>query len=292
MLLSEQPEIPPMHRISHTLAVALLAAMFSSSLAKEASAPPKVAANNSVQLKTMVGKTITVHGKVSRANTSRSGNHFLNFYASDFSVVCFKRDATKFKDGGPAKTYQDKEVQITGKLELYQGKPQIKLRTPSQISLANTARATNGNTSKTSSLPDSQDEKDRKGSFKLKQIGETTWLSPAGLRYAGRDPEGLTRVEHVLRHAKDQPQRAGSHGVFDGDKNQALATIDEAWKLAKAKRIKPNTERDRSSYLVPMGKRVGYLGGQSGRSRGNPALKRVFIVVETDTSNVVTAFPR
>ena len=126
----------------------------------------------------------------------------------------------------------------------------------------------------------------------LKKIGTNTWLSPAGLKYQGRDPEGLTRVEHVLRHARDIPGRDGPHGVFDGGEDRVFAVIDEGWRLAQEKRIRPDVERDRSVYLIPMGRRIGYLGGQTGASRGKPPLSRLFLVIETRTKSVVTAFPR
>ena len=248
--------------------------------AKEAK-PTTVAANNTTQLRRSVGQQVIVRGKVSRTAKSRSGHHFLNFYSSEFTVVCFKEDVRRFAGGGPANIYRNKEVQVSGKLELFKNKPQIKLRRPQQIQLA---RADNKTTSSGGEQPQPE--------FKLKQIGETSWVSPAGVRYIGLDPQGLTRVEHVLRHSRDEPKRAGSHGVFDGGKHGTLASIDAAWKLAQTKGIKPRREGNRSSLLVPMGKRVGYLGGQAGAARGKPPLNKVFIVIKTGTSELITAFPR
>jgi hypothetical protein len=271
-------------------AVCLSTIVIAPACAQKAAATPRVAANNSAQLRKLVGKTVTVYGKVSRAATSRSGHHFLNFYATDFSAVCFQEDVDKFKGGGPAKKYADKEIEVTGRLELYRGKPQIKLRTPDQISLVKAD--TQPTKPDDASTADAQSGQGKELGFPLKQIDELTWLSPAGLRFKGKDPEGLTRVEHVLRHAQDQPKRAGPHGVFDGGKDRALATIDEAWKKVKTQRIRPKQESGRSSYVVPMGKRVGYLGGRLGKSRRNPPLTRVFIVVKSGTSDIVTAFPR
>jgi len=127
---------------------------------------------------------------------------------------------------------------------------------------------------------------------RLKQIGPDVWVSPAGLRYAGRDPQGRTRVEHVLRHARDIPERNGPHGVFDGGPERVFAVIDEGWRVAQRKHIRPEIERDRSTYLIPMGRRIGYLGGRTGAQRGHPPLSKLFLVIETKTKNVVTAFPR
>jgi hypothetical protein len=126
----------------------------------------------------------------------------------------------------------------------------------------------------------------------LKKIGPDAWISPAGLKYQGRDPEGRTRVDHVLRHARDIPDRDGSHGVFDGGPNAVFGVIDEAWRNVEKTKLRPTLEGDRSLYTVPMGRRVGYLGGSAGASRGHPPLTRIFLVIETGTKNVVTAFPR
>ena len=117
-------------------------------------------------------------------------------------------------------------------------------------------------------------------------------MSPAGLRYQGRDPQQLTRVEHIMRHVRDQPNRDGPHGVFDGGKGIAFAVIDEAWALAQKKKLSPKREGDRSSYTIRMNRRVGYLGGTVGKAKGHPPLDRVFIVFETGTKNIITAFPR
>ena len=215
------------------LAIALLT-VATESLGEQAK-PIRVAVNNTAQLSKLVGQQVTAHGKVSRATKSKGGHHFLNFYSSNLAVVCFKEDAAKFSGGGPATLFRDKEVEVTGKLELYKGKPQIKLRLPKQIQLAkaSTVKQTD---------PSSASQASPTKKFELKQIGKSTWLSPSGLKYKGLDAQGLTRVEHVLRHAKDQPNRAGSHGVFDGDDDQALAVVDEAWKLAKRRKSNPRTK--------------------------------------------------
>lgn len=99
-------------------------------------------------------------------------------------------------------------------------------------------------------------------------------------------------MQHVLRHARDIPDREGSHGVFDGGEETVFAVIDEAWQTVQRKRIPPRVEGARSVYLVPMGRRIGYLGGRLGQERGHPPLDRLSLVVESGTRNIVTAFPR
>jgi hypothetical protein len=243
--------------------------------------PVRIKANNVVQLNEQVGREVTVYGRVVRTSTSsRSRHQFLNFYDDAVSVICFAEDVGNFEGGGPASLFKDKDVEITGRLERYRDKLQIKLRTPSQIRIVSRSSSTTAPANPTTP------------SVELKKIGPDTWLSPAGLRYQGRDPEGLTRVEHVLRHARDMPSRDGPHGVFDGGEARVFAVIDEGWRLAQEKRIRPDVERDRSVYLIPMGRRIGYLGGRTGASRGKPPLSRLFLVMETRTRSVVTAFPR
>jgi hypothetical protein len=233
-------------------------------------------ASNQRVLQASIGREVTVTGEVARAAKSQSGIHFLNLENSSLSIVCFRDDAQKFADGSPSDQFRDHDIEIRGKLEQYKGKLQIKLVDPSQIRIIEDA-------SPGSTQPEG---------IVLKEIGRNTWLSPAGLRYAGRDPQGLTRKEHIERHVKDDPDRDGSHGVFDGGSAVAFAVIDEAWQRAEKTNLRATKEGDRSSLLVPMGRRVGYLGGRTGNARQHPALKRVFIVFETGTKNVVTAFPR
>lgn len=235
----------------------------------------RVKATNTVELRQLVGQEVTAYGKVESTGKSSSGHQFLNFYGKQLSVFCGKDDVAKFKGGKPADRYKTKEIEVTGKLSLFKGKLQLKLTTPDNIRL----------------LEDTGGDSPAK-TVELKQVGREAWMSPAGLRYQGHDPAGLTRVEHIGRHTRDIPDRDGPHGVFDGGQEVAFAVIDEAWELAEKKKLRPNVEGDRSSYLVRMNRRVGYLGGKTGKQRGNPPLDRVFIVFETDSKNIVTAFPR
>jgi hypothetical protein len=249
-------------------------------LGDEATQPPRVKATNVVQLRELVGKKVAVYGRVVRTSTSsRSKHQFLNFSGETLSVICFSEDVGKFQGGGPAHLFRERDVEITGTVELYRGKLQIKLREPSQIKLAGSR----------SPPPEPAGESEI---VELKKIGKDAWLSPAGLRYEGRDPDGRTRVEHVLRHARDIPSRDGPHGVFNGGPDRVFAVIDEAWRRAQRDRIRPEIERDRSLYTIPMGRRIGYLGGRAGAQRGHPPLSNLFLVIETRTKNVITAFPR
>ncbi|MFM8401202.1 MAG: hypothetical protein ACKOAH_25545, partial [Pirellula sp.] len=66
----------------------------------------------------------------------------------------------------------------------------------------------------------------------LKSIGRDRYESPAGLIYAPGSEEGH-RLAHIARHLEDQPDRPGSHGVFDGDMASFLIAIDDAYKRAR-----------------------------------------------------------
>ncbi len=233
-----------------------------------------IPANMVIKLRANLNKQVTVRGRVASTGQSRSGHQFLNFASSELTAVCYPEHVANFHDGKPAKIYRGKNVELTGKLELYKNKLQIRLRDPAQIRIvtAPTASAAKG--------------------VKLKKIGKETWLSPAGLSYRGRDPAGLTRVEHIARHLKDQPTREGPHGVFDGGSEVAFAVIDEAWRIAQQRRLRPKKEGDRSSYTVSMGRRIGYLGGRKGTARRHPPLTHLLIVFRTGTKEIVTAFPK
>lgn len=236
-----------------------------------------VSAQNVVELRRRVGKTVIVRGTIARTSKAQgSGHHFLNFDGSELTAICFAEDLKNFADGLPAELYRDRTVELTGTLEIYREKLQIKLRDPKQIRIIEESRATaNGPVA----------------SIELKPLGAGGWVSPAGLRYVGRDPAGRTRLDHVRLHMRDAPDRDGSHGVFDGEEGQALAVIDEAWQAAQAGNIKPRLESGRAAYVISLGRRIGYLGGRTGAERNHPAISRVMIVVEEGTSNLVTAYP-
>lgn len=233
-----------------------------------------IPAGNIVTLRENVGQNVTVRGRIDRTGASQSGIQFLNFAHSELTAVCYPEHVGRFTDGKPVDLYRGQNVELMGKVELYRNKLQIRLTDPKQITIL-----------KESDYPAAK-------GVKLKKIGTDVWLSPGGLRYQGRDPAGLTRVEHIERHVKDQPERAGPHGVFDGGSEVAFAVIDEAWQRAEQLKLRADREGSRSSYTVPMPRRIGYLGGRTGAARGKPALDRVFIVFETGTKNIITAFPK
>lgn len=123
----------------------------------------------------------------------------------------------------------------------------------------------------------------------LRPLGGDRYLSPAGLEYGPGGAEGH-RLEHVRRHADDQPNRNGPHGVFDGGMRGALQTIDEAYRSAKSdRRTAARSAAERTVYTINLGRRIGFVGGREGKRRRNPDARRVRLVLEGH--RVITAYP-
>lgn len=84
-----------------------------------------------------IGQTKTVEGTIVYTYVSK-GTIFLDFhypYQGYFYAVIFSSDSGKFPFS-PASFYLNKEVRITGPIQLYKGSPEIIVRTPSQIEVA------------------------------------------------------------------------------------------------------------------------------------------------------------
>jgi DNA/RNA endonuclease YhcR with UshA esterase domain len=81
-----------------------------------------------------VGQQVTVQGTVSSVYTSRGGNTFINFGGSypnqDFTAVIFSEASSSFPNVDPL---QGKQVEVSGVVRLYHGKPEIILRSASQL---------------------------------------------------------------------------------------------------------------------------------------------------------------
>lgn len=243
---------------------------------------PVVDAKNILELRERVGQDLIVSGEVSRIGKSNSGHRFLNFTGNpELSVFISADDLSNFQADLPEKLYEGRFLAVTSRLERFNGKLQLRVRSPDAIKLTEQSRES-----------PARSPQQRPSTIELKSIGSNQWISPAGLRYAGRDAEGNTRRDHVLRHARDIPQRDGPHGVFDGGEELTFAWIDLAWQKIQREKIKPESEPGREVYTVNMGQRVGFLGGRTGARENHPALKRIFLVLQEGTTNVITAFPK
>jgi hypothetical protein len=124
----------------------------------------------------------------------------------------------------------------------------------------------------------------------LVDMGRERYKSPEGLIYGPGSEEGH-RLKHIERHLEDQPNRPGSHGVFEGEMKAFLEAIDDAYARAKkgAKGTKKTNDEDAIVYEASFDKAIGFLGGQEGKRKRNPALKKLRIVVRGES--VITAFP-
>lgn len=82
-----------------------------------------------------VGETATVTGRVDSFHQSGKSNIFLNmggaYPKQAFTAFIPAGSASKFSN---AQQYDGKTVAVTGKIQLYKGKPEIIVNSPSQIS--------------------------------------------------------------------------------------------------------------------------------------------------------------
>jgi hypothetical protein len=82
-----------------------------------------------------IGQAATVEGTISKVFKSRNGNTFLNFggdYPNVTFVVWIPQDAPEAADPNLA-NLEGKKVKILGTIQLYRGKPEIKVSAKEQI---------------------------------------------------------------------------------------------------------------------------------------------------------------
>jgi len=83
------------------------------------------------------GETGCVSGRVLKVFTSKGGNTFLDFcgdyHDCPFSSVIFSSDKRKF---GNLQTLAGRQIEIRGRISVYQGRPEIVIRDPEQIRMA------------------------------------------------------------------------------------------------------------------------------------------------------------
>ena len=200
-----------------------------------------------------------------------------------FKYIDSRRDAAP-QDGGPQGGTA--QVDLSGEIDLdseLAKNDQSKQNSSTKPNLKfQPLKGSKSNSTKPSSNSSS-------GPFLKKQGGKK--VSPAGLVYA------KSRIEHVMRHAQDQPNRNGNHGVFDANsEDDVFRLLDEAYKMIKSKSREVSKDRQRqgeewkAAYTIKMNRRVGFRGGQSGNKAGKPALSRIKLVLAND-DEVVTAYP-
>jgi hypothetical protein len=80
------------------------------------------------------GEVVTVRGLVEKTGKSGgTGMNFLNFPGGEFSAVVFAKSLKAFPAGEPADLLEGKLIEVTGKVQFYDKKPQIVVEKPGQI---------------------------------------------------------------------------------------------------------------------------------------------------------------
>lgn len=124
----------------------------------------------------------------------------------------------------------------------------------------------------------------------LQETGPDVFRSAAGLVYQPGSTDGH-RLHHVMQHARDLPTKK-IHGVFDGDREEILTVIDEAFALTAqgGKDVRDERQGTRRVVTVRLNRRIGYVGGEVGKQDGYPECRCVRIVLEGD-NEVISAYP-
>ena len=125
---------------------------------------------------------------------------------------------------------------------------------------------------------------------KLREIRNNVFESTSGLRYMPGSADNH-RLRHVMQHAKDDTSKV-IHGVFEGNLDQILAVIDEAYEKAQkgGRDVRSEEQNDRLVYTVNLWRKIGYTGGSEGKRKGNPECHYLRIILE-DINVVITAYP-
>jgi RHS repeat-associated protein len=129
----------------------------------------------------------------------------------------------------------------------------------------------------------------------LRRTGPDTFESRnTGLTY-GPDPRFGNRVNHVLNHTVDDPNRM-VHGVFSGDRN-VFDQVDDAYTRSQSATTGVVREPTQMTNHGPLdvststgGRPVGFVGGSGGAAAGNPSTGYVRNVIRNG-NEVITSYP-
>lgn len=124
----------------------------------------------------------------------------------------------------------------------------------------------------------------------LTEIQSDVFESTAGLIY-GKGSEDGHRLKHIMKHAEDSPGKK-IHGVFDGERDEILAMIDDAWTRHKKNdsTVRSSLQNNRIVITAKMKDRIGYVGGEEGERKGHPECRYLRIVIDKP-NRIVTAYP-
>lgn len=126
---------PTLRQTYENLLKQLLDAYAGTNAAAGAAATVNVGTIDYTEAPNHIGETANVRGTLVKAYTAKSGVTFIDFCTDykgcPFSAVIFADDLKKFPS---LQSYVGQQVTLTGKLSSYQGKAEIVLNNPSQIS--------------------------------------------------------------------------------------------------------------------------------------------------------------
>jgi hypothetical protein len=123
------------------------------------------------------------------------------------------------------------------------------------------------------------------------KISHNVWKTRGGLLISGTDPDKMTRLEHIMKHTIDMPQRP-VHGVFTINKAAVIELMDETWSKIQSGSLKGDERSGKIAYKYDTGRVIGYMGGKKGRDQHNPRLKQVLMVIKKKRPEVITFFPQ
>lgn len=87
------------------------------------------------QAQQFIGQNVTVEGVVTAVTTSRKGNTFINFGGA-YPIQTFTGwipAGTQLASDESLQSLRGKTIKITGRIELYRGKPEIRITSKDQI---------------------------------------------------------------------------------------------------------------------------------------------------------------
>lgn len=126
---------PALRKVYEDFLLKLLDAYKGNTAAASAAAPISAGTIPYTEASKHVGEQARVTGTLLKAYTAKSGVTFLDFCRDyktcPFSAVIFSDDLPKFKD---LQSYVDSPITLTGKISTYQGRAQIILNDPTQLS--------------------------------------------------------------------------------------------------------------------------------------------------------------
>lgn len=124
----------------------------------------------------------------------------------------------------------------------------------------------------------------------LEQTAPELYRSPAGLIYGPGSVHGH-RLVHVFEHARDDQDKP-IHGVFDGRELEILQLIDEAYlrTVNQHPGVSVSVTGQRKAYSVDFERRIGFVGGRTGKRQNRPAARTLVLVL--DGERVITAYPK